>query len=61
MQPGHSRWLASRFEDNLKVNRATMLSKVKCFHGKELRAMVNDIAKENSKDVVEVIVGQNQD
>ena len=60
MQPEHSRWLAGRFEDNLKANSANMLSQVKYFDGKELRAMANDIAKENSKDVLEVIVGQMQ-
>ena len=47
-------------EDNLKANSATMLSQVKYLDGKELRAMANDIAKEKSKDVLQVIVGQMQ-
>ena len=37
-----------------------MLSQVKYFDGKELRTMANDIAKANSEDVLEVIVGQMQ-
>ena len=60
IQPEHSKWLAGRFEDKLKANSATMLSQVKYFDGKELRAMANDIAKANSEDVLEVIVGQMQ-
>ena len=39
---------------------ATMLSQVKYFDGKELRTMANDIAKANSEDILEVIVGQMQ-
>ena len=60
IQPEHSRRLAGRFEDNLKANSTNMLSQVKYFDGKELRAMPNDIAKEESRDVLEVIVGQMQ-
>ena len=61
IQPEHSRWLAGWFEDNSKASSATMLSQVKYFDDKKLMAMANVIAKANSKDALQVTVGQMQD
>ena len=56
----HHAWLAARYTDNAMANSAVGQSAVRYFDDQQVRAMANDIQSGKSKEVLEVIIGQNE-